>query len=99
MVDSAAPALLLMLASDDTSASSTAGGFSPAGAMDHIEMAGTPDHSRPVMAKFLGLARTWGGDHPQGVDVDDEQAASPPVPPESSGAGPSISVTGGTDYF
>jgi hypothetical protein len=35
----------------------------------HIEMAGTPENSRAIMANFLKLARDWGGYNPKGKPV------------------------------
>ena len=35
----------------------------------HIEMEGTPDNSRRIMANFLSLARQWGGYNPKGKSI------------------------------
>ncbi len=35
----------------------------------HIEMAGTPENSRRIMANFLALAKTWGGYNDKGKQV------------------------------
>ena len=32
----------------------------------HIEMTGTPETSRQIMANFLGIAKAWGGYNPDG---------------------------------
>jgi hypothetical protein len=43
------------------------------GAQFHIEMEGTPDNSRRIMANFLSLARQWGGSNPKGKSVPPPQ--------------------------
>ena len=35
----------------------------------HIEMEGTPEASRQIMANFLNLAKSWGGYHSKGERV------------------------------
>ena len=40
----------------------------------HIEMAGTPENSRQIMANFLSLAREWGGYNPQARPIAAPQA-------------------------
>lgn len=35
----------------------------------HIEMNGTPETSRQIMANFLALAQSWGGYNPRGRPV------------------------------
>jgi hypothetical protein len=32
----------------------------------HIEKEGTPENSRILMSNFLGIAKQWGGYHPEG---------------------------------
>jgi hypothetical protein len=44
------------------------------GAQFHIEMEGTPENSRRIMANFLSLARQWGGYNPKGKAVPQPQS-------------------------
>jgi hypothetical protein len=45
----------------------------------HIDMAGTPENSRRIMANFLSLAKSWGGYNDKGTPV--KEPANWPVAP------------------
>jgi hypothetical protein len=47
------------------------------GAQFHIEMEGTPENSRKIMANFLSLSRKWGGYNPKGKSVPEPRPFAP----------------------
>jgi hypothetical protein len=53
----------------------------------HIEMRGTPEVSRTIMANFLSLAKAWGGYNPTGALVAPPAPLHPKHGPAAPGAG------------